>query len=189
MHVPTPIRFRDLIAFLFVISLGACIPLPAVPTGANVVRPTTRSQFEVWTGAIRFDTGVGKIFKDGRSTDVTTLVTFDFPAAAAGKTCAFHFFLDSTAIVSGSGQFDVFSSLAPATANAASWPPGNQRNQYLGRLQVSKQSEATWVDGIPQTIKSFPCPTGTWAGEFVGVGDQDDIEWSGTGSSSYFTFA
>ena len=42
--------------------------------------------------------------------------------------------------------------------------------------------------GFPNTIESFPCPTGTWAAEYVGVYDEDDIEWSGPGAGSYFKY-
>lgn len=44
------------------------------------------------------------------------------------------------------------------------------------------------MNGFPNTIQSFPCPTGTWAAEFVGVYDDDDIEWSGAGAGSYFEY-
>jgi hypothetical protein len=173
--------------------LGTAVAVPApmpqsIPTGANIVKPSARSQYDVWTGAIHYKTGAGKVFKNGQTTDVTTLVTFDFPADSQGKTCEFHFFLDSTATLSGSALMDVFTSLAPAVADTTSWPPGNQRNQHVGRLAVVKPGEATFVDGFPNTIKSFPCPTGTWAAEFVGVYDTDDIEWTGTGSGSYFKY-
>jgi len=175
-----------------VLALGAAAPapLPDVPaTGPGVVKPTTRSQYEVSTGAISYNTGVGKVIKTGgAASDITTLVTFDFPADAAGKTCEFHFFLDGAQTVSGSGLLDVFTSLAPATASTSSWPPGNQRDQHVARLAVSLGAEAAYVDGFPNSIKSFPCPSGTWAAEFVGVYDVDDIEWTGTASSSYITY-
>lgn len=46
-----------------------------------------------------------KIFKDGRTTDVTTLLTFDFLPESEGKTCSFYFdsSSDTTAKVSGTG--------------------------------------------------------------------------------------
>jgi hypothetical protein len=142
----------------------------------------------VWTGAIDYNTGVGKVFKDGQTSDITTLLTFDFPAASQGMTCEFHFYLDGTAQLSGSGLVDVFTSLAPATAGTTSWPSGNQRNQQVGRLSAANPGEATYVAGFPNAIQSFPCPQGTYAIELVGVYDQDDVEWSGSGSGSYFVY-
>jgi len=170
------------------LSAAAPAPAPQIPSGPNTVRATTRSQYEVWTGAIQYDTGVGKIFKNGVTSDITTLLTFEFPAAAAGSTCEFHFYLDGTATLGGSGLFDVFTSLAPATADTTSWPPGNQRDQNVARLSAANPGEAAYVAGFPNTIQSFPCPNGTYAIELVGVYDVDDIEWSGTGSGSYFVY-
>jgi Ubiquitin 3 binding protein But2 C-terminal domain len=178
-------------AVMSLLTLSAAVPAPlpqSFPTGSNIVKPSVRSQYEVWTGAILFNTGAGKIFKDGQTTDITTLVTFDFPVASQGKTCEFHFFLDSVATLSGSGLFDVFTSLAPAVQDTTSWPPGNQRNEQVARLSAVQPGEATYVDGFPNTIQSFPCPVGTWAAEFVGVYDVDDIEWSGSGAGSYFEY-
>lgn len=78
--------------------------------------------YEVWTGAVRHNTANGKVFKDGKTTDITTLLTFDFPPESAGKTCSFHFDLasDASAKISGTEQFNVFTSLAPATRNTSS---------------------------------------------------------------------
>jgi Ubiquitin 3 binding protein But2 C-terminal domain len=174
---------------LLTFSSAAPAPVPQVPAGPGVVTPSVRSQYEVWTGAIHYKTAAGKIFKNGITTDITTLVTFNFPPESVGKTCEFHFYLSTTSTVTGSGLFDVFTSLAPATGDTTSWPPGNQRNNHVGRLSAVLGGEATFVSGFPNTILSFPCPAGTWAAEFVGVYDSDDIEWTGTGVGSYFKFS
>ena len=173
---------------LFGLVSAAPAPVPQIPASGNVVKPSVRSQYAVSAGAISYNTGVGKIFKSGRSTDITTLLTFDFPAAAAGKTCTFHFYAESTVTVTGSGQFQLYTSLAPPTGSTTTWPPGNRRNNHVGTLRVVKPGEATWVDGNPVTAKSFPCPTGTVGYELVGVYDNDDIAWSGSGSGTYFTY-
>jgi len=187
----TKMKLLTLTTITSLITLAAAVPAPlphSFPTHPNIVKPSARSQYEVWTGAIHFDTGSGKIFKDGQTTDITTLVTFDFPTESQGKTCEFHFFLDSAATLSGSGLFDVFTSLAPADQDTTSWPPGNQRNEQVARLSAVQPGEATYINGFPNTVQSFPCPTGTWAAEFVGVYDDDDIEWSGSGAGSYFKY-
>ena len=158
------------------------------PRGSSVVKPKITSLYEVWTGAVHHGTSNGMIFKDGKSTDITTLLTFDFPPESAGKTCSFHFELssNSSAKVSGTGQFDVFTSLAPATGDKSSWPSGNLRDQHLGRMTARKNGAATWVPGFPTLGQGFPCPAGqTYGGELVGVGDADFIEWlAGTAGAS-----
>jgi hypothetical protein len=85
------------------------------PQGAGYITPKAISQFTVSTGAVNFKVQYGKVFKGGRRSGITTLMTFDIPPEAEDKTCAFHFFLDLTSIVSGTGQFDIFLSQAPAT--------------------------------------------------------------------------
>jgi hypothetical protein len=77
-------------------------PSPCPPTH-NVIRPKALSQYDVWTGAVRYRASHGKIFKDGHTTDVSTLLTFDVPPESQGKTCRFVFDLaaDPSATVSG----------------------------------------------------------------------------------------
>jgi hypothetical protein len=170
-----------------ILGFTAALPQSAIPTG-NTIVPTTISQYTVWTGAINFDTGAGKIFKNGRVSDVTTLATFDIPASTAGKTCELHFVLDSSATLSGSGQFDVFTSLAPATTSTTTWPSGNLRDQYVGRMTAVLNGEASWTQGFP-SVPSFPCPAGQLlAGELVGTGDVDDIEWLSINAGPYITY-
>jgi hypothetical protein len=172
-----------------ILGFTSAIPTPgSIPTGSNVIVPTAISQYTVWTGAINFNTGSGKVFKNGIVSDITTLATFDIPSSAAGKTCELHFVLDSTSTLSGSGQFDVFTSLAPATASTSSWPSGNLRDQYVGRMTAVANGEATWTPGFPSET-SFPCPAGeTLAGELVGTGDVDDVEWSQATAGPYILF-
>src|SRR6185436_8143444 len=147
----------------------------------NTIRPSVMSQYNVWTGAIYYNTGVGSIVKGNGSPDITTLLTFDFPSTSVGRTCQFHIYTDSTASISGTAQLDLFSSLAPATQSTSTWPPGNQRDQQLGRLQVVQTGEATYVAGQPITAQSFPCPSNTKGFELVGVGDVDLVQWSNAG--------
>jgi hypothetical protein len=158
---------------------------------ANIIRPSTLSQYDVWTGAVHYKSAEGKIFKDGHSTDVTTLLTFTFPAASAGKTCSFHFnpSADPAATVSGTAQFDVYTSQAPATANSASWPSGNLRDHHLGRMTAKSKGEATWVDGFPKFGQAFPCPAGeTYGAELVGAGDIDHIQWLASADVAYISY-
>lgn len=155
----------------------------------NVIRPVARSQYDVWTGAVHYNTTNGKIFKNGKTTDVTTLLTFNFPAATNGQLCEFHFYLDSTATVSGTGTFDVFSSLAPATQSTTGWPNGNLRDQYGGRMQANKPGEAVFLAGYGTDAQLFDCPSSNGYGvELVPTGDVDDIEWVGSLAGAYILY-
>ncbi|PGH28256.1 hypothetical protein AJ80_00147 [Polytolypa hystricis UAMH7299] len=156
--------------------LGATTALaaPLIARETSTIYPTVISQYNIWTGAVDFDTQQGLIFKDGREPDKTTLVTFDFPAWTEGKQCTFVFDLDSSATVSGSGLFDVFSSIQPATESTQDWPSGNLRGQHLGRMRAHAPGRATVEFGN----QPFDCPTGkTMPTELVGVYDIDHIAW------------
>jgi len=159
---------------------GQAPPVPGIPIMEGF-GPATISLYIVSTGAINFDTHEGEISKNNsQPSDITTLITFDhFPLDSQGKNCSFHFSLDPTATLSGSGLFDVFTSLTPATHSTTGFPPGNQRNQPVARMQAVKPGTATYVPDFPNTIQSFPCPSGAWPIELVGVFDGDDIQWSG----------
>jgi hypothetical protein len=178
------------LASLLSFSSAAPNPQYGIPT-SGVLKPIVRSQYEVWTGAVHYNTPTGHIFKNGRTTDITTLLIFDIPATLSGKTCEFHLYLDPSATVSGTGAFDVFSSLAPATQDTTTWPSGNLRDQYGGRMQAHISGEATWVPDIVAEGKAFPCPAVPmkYAAELVGTGDVDNIAWnSAAGSGSYIKY-
>ena len=98
----------------------------------------------------------------------------------AGKICTVHFYLDCAAILTEKNQFDIFSSLAPATASKSSWPPGNQRNNHLARVTAIKPGEATYVTGFLAVARSYPCPAANIVAgyELVPTDDVTDIEWT-----------
>ncbi|KAH8722863.1 hypothetical protein GQ44DRAFT_570165, partial [Phaeosphaeriaceae sp. PMI808] len=80
--------------------------------------------------------------------------------------------------LSGTGQLGVFFSVAPPASSTDSWPTGNLRNYHIGRMNVNRKGEADWLSGFPNDGQGIPCPAGeTHAGEFVGTGDVDHIEW------------
>jgi hypothetical protein len=152
-----------------------------IPIKSKVIRPAVRSQYAVWTGAITYNTGVGKIFKDGRSSDITTLITFNIPNAVVGKKVAFHFYTDAatSAAATGSRQFDLYTSSAPAKKSTTTWPPGNQREKQIGRYQLAKSSgEAALLAEFPQEAASYTFNSaGAYGIELVGVNDNDYIAW------------
>jgi hypothetical protein len=176
---------KFLILFAGLISLSRATPFPQVPTTGKVITPSVRSQYYVSTGQIVYNTGLALVQKTGASSDITTLLTVKVPPAAAGKTGTFHFALDKSAIVTGSGQIDVFTSLIPATSSTTSWPPGNQRNIQVGRIQVVKGGTATWVFGSA----TFTIPaTGTYGYELVGVNSVDLVSFSGTNNGIWISY-
>jgi hypothetical protein len=157
--------------------LGAPTPFsrPSTPT---TIFPIVTSQYNVWTGAVNFDTPRGLISKTGTTPDITTLATFKVPNEWAGRTCELVFTLNGpTDSATGSQRADVFTSLAPAVTDTTTWPQGNLRDQDFGRFVAVPGGSATWeqiFNGAPQ----FPCPAGQLlAGELVGVYDVDHIEW------------
>jgi Ubiquitin 3 binding protein But2 C-terminal domain len=173
------------------LAASAPAPVPQIPATGNVINPTAVSQYDVWTGAIRYASGAGKIFKNGKVTDTTTLLTFTYPAASAGHTCTIHLYLSSTSTLTGAANFDVFSSLQPATKSTSTWPPGNQRNNQLARMKAALGAEATFLSGYPLAAQAYPCPAaGTVAGyEFVPTDDTTDIEWTQSASvGAYITW-
>ncbi|KAH6644828.1 hypothetical protein C7974DRAFT_384364 [Boeremia exigua] len=195
-HSSLNMQFFTSAIAIAIIGLTSAVPIdtnsgcPSTgPEPSNIIRPAVTSQYEVSTGAVHYDVTSGKIFKDGKTTDITTLLTFEVPAESAGKICTFHFDLDSSATVSGSAQFDVFTSLAPAEADSSSWPSGNLRDQYVGRMAATVGGSATWVPGFPTFGQSFLCPAGqTFGGELVGTGDADVIEWLAGSTGPYIMY-
>ncbi|OCK86167.1 hypothetical protein K432DRAFT_376974 [Lepidopterella palustris CBS 459.81] len=175
-------------------SLAAIIAsTSAVPTPSPMIRPDSLSLYTVSTGAIDYNSPTGRIFKNGHDSDVTTLLTFTFPDNTAGKTCQFNFALNdclhcNPSPPTGTAQFDVYTSQAPADHSTTGWPSGNLRDEYVGRLQAIKPGVATYVPGFPVVGQGFPCPAGmTFGGELVGAGDNLDIQWDGKGEGPYFS--
>jgi Ubiquitin 3 binding protein But2 C-terminal domain len=175
-------------ATAFLLAAAASTTL-AAPTPSALERrqiqelyPDFTSQYNVGTGAITYNTGQGLISKSPTNggQDITTLVTFNIPAAwSSYSTCRIVFTSDSTSSVSGSGRADVFTSISPAQQSTASWPPGNLRDVHVGRLLAAPGTEATWE----QTYvgPDLPCAEiagRAYGGELVGVYDTDYITWT-----------
>lgn len=118
---------------------------------------------------LNFNTGTVQIFTDSTTLDqVSTLVTFSLPAESFGKQCTLHFIPQS---VSGSGQFDIFSSLAPASPTSTN----NQRNSFLIREQAFVDSSPIPVDTASD---QFPCPSATTFGiELAPVADANGNDY------------
>jgi hypothetical protein len=158
------------------------------------IRPLVLSLYTPATGATAYNVPTGKIYKNNgglQDPDITTLITFSIPASAAGKTCSFVFDLNNClhcnpSVPTGTATFDVYTSLAPATQDTTTWPNGNLRDEYAGRLTAVKPGSAVWLDGFPNEGQAFPCPAGQLlAGELVGAGDVLNVQWDGQGEGPY----
>lgn len=92
--------------------------------------------------------------------------------------------------MTATAQIDIFTTSAPApyTCPIASWPPGNQRDQHLGRMEVVSSGGRTWgvwgerASGFltrPTACEAFGA--GRRGFEVVGVGEEVLVRWSGEG--------
>lgn len=168
---------------------------PATPekrttTPSGIINPIL-SQYNVFTGAVTYNTGVGYIFKaPGTSPSITTLLSFTFPAESAGKTCSLMFPLDDTAVTKGSQRAQAFSSLKPAEKTTDTWPDGNLRDQHLGDLFFQSGVGASWETTYgPYAGDTFPCPAGYKLGaELVGRWDSVEISWDQSLSGPYIEY-
>ncbi|KIX94323.1 uncharacterized protein Z520_10033 [Fonsecaea multimorphosa CBS 102226] len=152
------------------------------------ILPDFTSQYTVSTGAVDFHTSEGLVWRTpyNNGNDITTLVTFELDAMYSGNQCQLVFDLgsDGTSFVSGTGKAQLFTSLAPATADSESWPSGNLRNQALGTIDVNAYGRATWEagSGPGATVQGkFPCSMIAgmiYGGEIAPVGDEDVITWT-----------
>lgn len=83
----------------------------------------------------------------------------------------------------------MYTALAPATKDSASWPSGNLRDQYAGRMKAVSPGEATFLLDYSDPAYVFDCPYGLKMGaELVGTGDQDQVEWSLASSGAYIVY-
>ncbi|KAK3331857.1 hypothetical protein B0T19DRAFT_482259 [Cercophora scortea] len=159
--------------------------LPRQDTG--VIEPTTLYTFNVGTGAINCTNTGGLVSKSPTNggNDTTTLITFTYPPESAGKSCTLQFFLAGPDVtLDGTGQIDVFSSLAPAPGCTDTWPPGNGRNIQLGRWNVETSEYATWDCYLTEPT-TCAAPGTVEAYEYVGVGDYDLVQWGDASSAPF----
>jgi hypothetical protein len=150
------------------------------------VFPDFTSQYNSKTGAVDFHTSTGLVSRSTSNggADITTLVTFTLDSQYASNQCQLVFDLTNPgSSVSGSSKAQLFTSLAPATADSSSWPSGNLRNQNLGAIDVVAHGRATWQQGSGPGATAdgfFPCNAITghiYGGEIVPQGDNVQISW------------
>lgn len=165
---------------------------PTVPSAvpyaqpAATVYPDFTSQYNSANGAVEFHTARGYVSRNTKNNgaDITTLVTFTLPEKYASNNCQLVFDLaDSSSTLSGSKKAQLFTSLAPATADSDSWPSGNLRNQALGSIDLAQGGRATWEAGSGPGATAngfFPCSAiagHIYGGEIVPQGDNVEFSW------------
>lgn len=118
--------------------------------------------------------------------DISTLVTFELDKKYATNKCQLVFDLtnSSSSSVSGSGNAQLYTALAPPDTSASSWPSGNLRDQDLGSISVVKGKRATWdttAGGLLASVNgTFDCSDiagEIYGGEVVPRGDSVEIKW------------
>jgi outer membrane biosynthesis protein TonB len=144
--------------------------------------PTKIWKYNVRSGAISA-TNKGLVSKGhhNHGRDTTTLMTFTYPAAAAGKKCRFAFYLGDQATLRGTRQLSFFKSSKPAPGPRSSWPPGNRRDRHLGDLKAVRNGYATWDAKYSRYLTDkVPCkaPGTVEAFELAGRGDNVKVEWN-----------
>lgn len=83
----------------------------------------------------------------------------------------------SNTTLSGSQEFDIFTSNAQPIMDTESRPYENLRDNFAGRLLFSiVPGFAEFEAGFTKEARQFPCPGGQMVGyELVGVNDEDSI--------------
>lgn len=156
------------------------------PAPIAQIFPNYTSQYNTASGAVDFHTSQGLVYRsitDGGA-DITTLVTFELPAQYSSNWCQIAFALGNAASwATGSLQAQLFTSLAPATTDASSWPSGNLRDVDLGSIDIVVGGEASFQAGSGPAAASdgfFPCSLiagQVYGGEIVPQGDAVEISW------------
>ncbi|EXJ86347.1 hypothetical protein A1O3_03298 [Capronia epimyces CBS 606.96] len=173
-------------------SWNTTTPTPPVTTGTSgqplaTIYPEYTSQYNGRDGAVDFDTAQGLVSRSPTNggADISTLVTFTVGTQYGSNICQLVFDLTNPgSSASGSLKTQIFTSLAPATADAASWPNGNLRDQELGSIDLVVGGRATWEQGSgPGATNNgfFPCSSiagQIYGGEIVPQGDTDEVSWT-----------
>ncbi|EXJ80147.1 hypothetical protein A1O1_08289 [Capronia coronata CBS 617.96] len=148
--------------------------------------PDYTSQYNARNGAVDFHTTRGLVSRSPTNggADITTLVTFAVDSRYSSNMCQLVFDLeDSSSSASGSLKAQLFTSLAPATADTETWPSGNLRDQPLGSIDIVAGGRATWEKGSGPGATAdglIPCSTiagKIYGGEIVPQGDSLAVSW------------
>jgi hypothetical protein len=121
------------------------------------------------------------IYKTSSGGGRSVMYSFTYPSTSAGAQCWLELSTTgSTNIVPSTGaQVDVFTQWAAGKCDGVS--TGNNRNVYLGRLNVPKAGTASWkMTGSSYLTGKIPCPkAGTVENlEVVVAGDSGEASFS-----------
>lgn len=167
---------------LYLLAPLAALALPS-PAGPNGPKPLELQPSKIilhdthWDVQNVCDPGLCRAYKSPTSNghDLTTLLTFSYPAGFKGKTCWLEF---ATPAVSQGGTVDIFTQWSPVNTCPSM---GNNRDMQLGRMSVPwGGGKATWTDTWNGYLtKPGPCKVaGTVEGfEVVGAGDFVNVTW------------
>jgi hypothetical protein len=152
----------------------------------KIFKPAYNSLYSSPTGGLTYNPTLATAIFD----KTTTITTFDLPAWLNGRNCRLGFYIDpadSKAGLPKAKGVQIFSTnTVPPRANVEKWgPPGNQRNQHYGNLDLKKPGFAT-VNDWPRLLEKFSCPTGLVAWEVVPKWDTD-AKWDSAVSGLYIT--
>lgn len=153
----------------------------------ETILPVYTSTYHSDNGAVDFSVSRASVSRHtwNNGKDTSALVTFKVPEYHSSRQCQVVFDLTAySAYASGTQKAQLFTSLAPATASANSWPSGNLRDQHLGTINVIPGGRASWEagSGVGATAQGyFSCSEvagKVFGGEVVPVGDNDEISWT-----------
>jgi len=158
------------------------------PSGAYPVAqifPKYAALYNAKTGA-HFQSPQGLVSRSPTNggADISALVTFEVPAEYSSNWCQVAFVLQNAGSeATGSLQAQLYTSLAPAGTDVASWPSGNLRDQFLGNIDIVVGGEASFEAGSGPAATSngfFPCSLiagRVYGGEIVPRGDSVKVSW------------
>lgn len=177
-----------IVAFLTSLALTSAAPADEISArqAPAEIAPTTvigHALADAWDNYCSAPTSYGYIARNvwnGQEYGQTTLFTFTYPAASAGKQCWLDFYHAQPSWISNTNgiQVDVFTSWGENTCNAGD--KSNKRDANLGRLNVPATGAATWAAKYSTSLtQKGPCkaPGSVERLELVAVGDNTGLSY------------
>ncbi|KAK0672434.1 hypothetical protein QBC41DRAFT_313820 [Cercophora samala] len=177
-----------IIALLTSLALTSAAPAEEISArqAPAEIAPTTvigHALADAWDNYCSSPTSYGYLARNvwnGQEYGQTSLFTFTYPAASAGKQCWLDFYHAQPSWISNTNgiQVDVFTSWGENTCNAGD--KSNKRDVNLGRLNVPATGAATWAAKYSTSLtQKGPCKAaGTVERlELVAVGDNTGLSY------------
>ncbi|KAK5660043.1 hypothetical protein OQA88_13512 [Cercophora sp. LCS_1] len=151
------------------------------PLSTNELAPSTAVIHDThWSSQNTCTPPSCRVYKSPTSNghDLTTMLTFKYPAGFAGKQCWLEFFVPQGGVGTGGHLVDIFRQWQPVETCPSQ---GNNRDIQLGRMEIPVGGgKAGWTERYSRYLtEPTKCPVGgTIEGfEVVGVGDAEDVNW------------